>query len=64
MRKEKRPGGRPRLDPRSAKDTVLTIRLSREERDAISAAAEQAGAAKASEWARGVLLAAAANPRI
>ena len=52
--------GRPRLDPGSAKETVITIRLSPEERAAIAEAAERHGDRGASEWARRVLLAAAA----
>jgi uncharacterized protein (DUF1778 family) len=52
--------GRPRLDPDSTKETVITIRLSRDERAAIAEAAERAGDRGASEWARRVLLAAAA----
>lgn len=51
--------GRPRLDPDSIKETVITIRLSREERVAIGEAAERAGDRGASEWARRVLLSAA-----
>ena len=51
--------GRPRLDPDSTKETVMTIRLSREERAAIEEAAEKAGDHSASEWARRALLAAA-----
>jgi uncharacterized protein (DUF1778 family) len=53
--------GRPRLDPDSTKETVITIRLSRDERAAIGEAAERAGDRGASEWARRVLLAAAGS---
>lgn len=52
-------GGRPRLNPEAAKETVLTIRLSREERAAIAEAAHRAGGISASEWARRVLVEAA-----
>ncbi len=55
--------GRPRLDPDSTKETVITIRLSREERAVIADAAERAGSQGASEWARRVLLAAAGGDR-
>lgn len=55
--------GRPRLNPDSAKETVITIRLSREERAAIADAAERAGSSGASEWARSVLLKAAGAAR-
>lgn len=55
--------GRPRLDPDSAKETVMTIRLSRDERAAIARAAERDGISKASEWARRVLLKATGGAR-
>jgi hypothetical protein len=51
--------GRPRLNEDAPKDTVLTIRLSREERAAIAAAAVRANVAKDSDWARRILLGAA-----
>lgn len=51
-------GGRPRLDPAAAKRALFQVRLSHEERAAITTAAQLAGE-KDSEWARRVLLAAA-----
>jgi uncharacterized protein (DUF1778 family) len=57
--KAKPKGGRPRMDPSTTKDTVMTIRLSREERETIGEAASRAGVTKPSEWARRVILAAA-----
>ena len=47
--------GRPRLDPSAPKEAVMTIRLSKEERLAIEAAAKRAGGQSASEWARRAL---------
>jgi len=60
-RKPGRGPGRPRINQDAPKDTVLTIRLSREERAVIAAAAARAKVAKDSDWARRVLLVAAAG---
>jgi uncharacterized protein (DUF1778 family) len=59
--KAKPKGGRPRMDPSTTKDTVMTIRFSRDERALVAAAAAKE-AEKDSEWARRVLLAATARP--
>jgi len=56
----KRPRGRPRLTNGSTKACIFSVRLSRSERDAIEAMAKVVGM-KASDWARGVLLAAAVD---
>ena len=56
--------GRPPLSKGEAKEAVLSVRLSTEERMAIEQAAERAGRSP-SEWARDALVRAAADsPRI
>ena len=51
--------GRPRLPKGEKKGSTLSIRLTKEERKTINEAVKRAGAENASDWARGLLLAAA-----
>lgn len=53
--KKKAKMGRPPLPAGSAKEIVFTLRLNESERDAIAAAAGQAGVAP-TRWARDVLV--------
>lgn len=55
----KRPPGRPELPPGAARDSVLNVRTSEDDRALIDAAAARAGLST-SEWARAALLGAAA----
>lgn len=52
--------GRHKLPKKLAKGSLLSVRFTAEERRALDAAADQA-ATRLSEWARGVLLQAAAR---
>ncbi|MBN1611428.1 MAG: hypothetical protein JW940_32645 [Polyangiaceae bacterium] len=58
---EKRGRGRPRMAPGEAKTTIFSIRVTLDDLDAIKHAAERAGTPSASDWARAVLLEAAAG---
>lgn len=55
----KRPRGRPRMPDGTTKGSTFSVRFSAAEREVVEAAARQAGAQSASDWAREVLLAAA-----
>lgn len=55
--------GRPRLEPGQGKESTFSVRLTKEEREQIDAAAKAAGYRSASQWARIVLLEAAARSR-
>lgn len=56
--------GRPRLEPGQGKESTFSVRLTKEEREQIDAAAEAAGYSSASQWARTVLLDAAQRAQV
>lgn len=51
--------GRPKLEPGQGKESTFSVRLTKEERAQVNAAAVAAGYTSASKWARSVLLDAA-----
>ncbi len=64
MSEAKRGRGRPRMNPGEARTSTFSVRLTPDERAAVAKAAERAGGIDASEWARRVIVAAAAvTPR-
>ena len=61
MTATKRKRGRPKMAPGEVKTYTFSIRLAPDERALVEAAAERAGATSASDWARDVLVNAAAH---